>query len=86
MRPKDADKKEPCLCLSVQDLRTQFSEQHNKLQAEKDAIQAEFERVKADLLARCKQAEDEVSVGRLGLVVSGRTPVRFPASAHLSLE
>ena len=44
----------------MQELQTQFSEQRSKLQAERDAIQAEFERVKADLLARCKQAEDEV--------------------------
>ena len=44
----------------MQELQTKFSEQHSKLQAERDAIQAEFERVKTDLLARCKQAEDEV--------------------------
>ena len=44
----------------MQELQTQFSEQRSKLQAERDAIQAEFERVKTDLLARCKQAEDEV--------------------------
>ena len=44
----------------MQELQTQFSEQRSKLQAERDTIQAEFERVKSDLLARCKQAEDEV--------------------------
>ena len=58
------------VCLLLQDLQTQFSEEKMKLQSERDAIQAEFERVKADLLARCKQAEDEVS-GKIDLIFTG---------------
>ena len=67
-RPQHAKQKSNAWLLYLQDLQTQFSEERTKLQAEKDAIQAEFERVKVDLLVRCKQAEDEVGFENIQIV------------------
>lgn len=79
MRAEVADQK-PCLRL-LQELQAEFSEQRNKLQAERDAIQVEFERVKTDLLARCKQAEDEVGTFvQIGGCFSFFGGNHFPAS------
>ena len=45
---------------SFQELTTKYSEELSNLQKEKDAISAEYERVKSELSSRLKAAEDEV--------------------------
>ncbi|XP_076435119.1 protein FAM184A-like [Babylonia areolata] len=81
---RDRDRKTAAevLIQTKQDLQTEFSQERTKLQSERDSIQTEFERVKADLLARCKQAEDEVK--RLSSMVKESEEGLGSASTHIN--
>ncbi|PVD39428.1 hypothetical protein C0Q70_02058 [Pomacea canaliculata] len=67
---------------SKQDLEAKFWEEKTKLNDEKNSIQAEFEQVKAELLAKCKQAEEEVA--RLSSLVQESENGLGAASSHIS--
>lgn len=81
-RDKDRKAAAEVLLQTKQSLESQFSEERNKLQAEKDAIQTEFDRVKSELMARCKQAEEEVD--RLSKMVAESEQGLGSASSHIN--
>lgn len=81
---RDRDRKTAAevLVQTRQELQAQFSDERAKMQAEIVAIQNEFERVKAELLFRCKQAEDEVA--RLSKLVKESEEGLGSASGHIN--
>ncbi|KAL8578503.1 hypothetical protein ACOMHN_028775 [Nucella lapillus] len=81
---RDRDRKTAAevLLQTKQELQNQFSEERTKLTSERDNIQMEFEHVKADLLSRCKQAEDEVN--RLSGMVKQSEEGLGSASSHIN--
>lgn len=84
MEERDKDRKAAAevLVKTKQEMQSKFDDERNKLQAEKDAIQSEFDRVKADLLSRCKQAEEEVD--RLSKMVQESEQGLGSASSHIN--